>query len=80
MKPTLITPKADAILSKYDARINELHKYLRPDGLNAVIEPAKKAKPQSPIVTQHAYFKPTESILESTKREGIGEIIDFRFG
>ena len=79
MKPTLVTPKANAILSKYETRMNELHAYLRPDGLNAIIAPAKKAK-TSPIATQHVYFKPSECVFNATKPEGTGKKIDFRFG
>lgn len=80
MKP-IITPKsADIISDSYNARMNDLHSYLRPDGRNAIIEPLRRIA-KGKVYTQAAYFKPTESVPDAAiKPEGVGNIIDFRFG
>ena len=90
MKTLPITPKvADPLKNAFGISMNELHSYLRPDGLNAVIKPiVQKVKPQpivqkvkpQPIVRQHAYFSPTTNIKNPTLNEDVGRNIDFRFG
>lgn len=81
MKPTLIAPRVETALSKYEARMNELHAYLRPDGMNAIVAAAPKPtrKPVK-IDAQKVYFKPFECILNPAKAEDTGKKIDFRFG
>ncbi len=80
MKPTGIIPGiTPRHTDEFTERYNKLWNYLRPDGLNAVFAPVKM-KPAKQAEAAEIYFKPTEYIPNAVKEEGVGEIIDFRFG
>lgn len=81
MKTLLVTPKAvSQFIGISENKINKIHSYVRPDGLNAVSEPIKKTKVRPQISKQYVYFKPTECVMNVPKTSGVGEKLDFKLG
>lgn len=86
MKPTGIAPRItpkfeDPFVVRYRETTSKLWDYLRPDGRNAIIAAPRKVTPTVLVQSTHTYSKPTECIPSAAlKSEGVGEIIDFRFG